>query len=162
MPLTRDTIVGHDPERLAFRFTMLNEGKLVPCQISDAAMDELAGAIGTEDSARQAQFFALRDNIEEIASELFEQLPPVEGYVVRIFTKHIKQRRPTVATDSTQEASPSLPQQPAADQNRLHVSPALARLPQAGDAQPDVGQQLDECTPTHLDGLGGDCQPTNL
>jgi hypothetical protein len=104
MPLTRDKVIGHDPKRLAFRFTMLNAEKLVPCQISDAAMDELAGAMGTEDSARQAQFFSLRDDIEEIASELFEQVPPVDGYVVRIFTKHVKQRRPAPAADGAQEA----------------------------------------------------------
>ena len=43
MPLTRDRIIGHDNERLAFRFTMLNAADTVECQISDAAMDELAG-----------------------------------------------------------------------------------------------------------------------
>ena len=52
MPLTRGQIVGHDTERLAFRFTMLNDGETVQCQISDAAMDELAGMQGTENTAR--------------------------------------------------------------------------------------------------------------
>ena len=47
MPLTRDKMIGHDLERLAFRFTMLGEGEVVSCQISDAAMDELAGMQGT-------------------------------------------------------------------------------------------------------------------
>jgi len=46
MPLTRDRIIGHDNERLAFRFTMLNAADTVECQISDAAMDELAGTKG--------------------------------------------------------------------------------------------------------------------
>ena len=41
MPLTRDRIIGHDNERLAFRFTMLNDTDTVECQISDAALDEL-------------------------------------------------------------------------------------------------------------------------
>ena len=58
MPLTRDRIIGHDNERFAFRFTMLNDGVTVECQISDAAMDELGGAKGTESMARQAQFLA--------------------------------------------------------------------------------------------------------
>ena len=53
MPLTRDRIIGHDNERLAFRFTMLNDADAVECQISDAAMDELAGTKGTESMARQ-------------------------------------------------------------------------------------------------------------
>ena len=48
MPLTRDRIIGHDSERLAFKFTMQNGGDTVDCQISDAAMDELAGVKGTE------------------------------------------------------------------------------------------------------------------
>src|ERR1700756_3576863 len=91
MSLTRDKIVGHDTERLAFKFTMLNEGKVVPCQISDAAMDELGSTAGTENSARQAQFVSLRDEIEAIVSDLFARSPRVDGYVIRIFTKHVKQ-----------------------------------------------------------------------
>ncbi|WP_082645901.1 DUF1488 family protein [Bradyrhizobium valentinum] len=90
MPLTRDRIVGHDNERLAFKFTMLNDGETVECQISDAAMDELGGVRGTESIARQAQFVALRDAVERIASDLFDRGPVVKGQVVRIFTKHIK------------------------------------------------------------------------
>ncbi|WP_198964200.1 DUF1488 family protein [Bradyrhizobium sp. Y36] len=89
MPLTRDRIIGHDLERLAFRFTMLNEGEAVHCQISDAAMDELAGMQGTESSARQAQFLSLRETIERIASEIYDEAPRVQGYVVRIFMRHL-------------------------------------------------------------------------
>ena len=48
MSLMRGKIIGHDRERLAFQFTMLNGESVVPCQISDAAMDELAGTAGTE------------------------------------------------------------------------------------------------------------------
>ena len=91
MALMRDKIVGHDDERMAFKFTMLDDGKVVQCQISDAALDELAGMRGTETSARQAQFLSLRDTIEKIASDLFSKAPPVDGYVVRIFAKHTRQ-----------------------------------------------------------------------
>lgn len=90
MPLTRDKIVGHDSERMVFKFTMLNDGKVVQCQISDAALDELAGMKSTASDARQAQFLSLRDTVEKIASDLFAQGPDVDGYVVRIFAKHIK------------------------------------------------------------------------
>ena len=89
MPLVRGKLIGHDRERLAFQFTRRTAGGLL-CQISDAAMDELAGTAGTESSARQAQFLSLRDDIEKIASDLFAQGPLVEGHVVRIFAKHIK------------------------------------------------------------------------
>jgi hypothetical protein len=90
MPLIRNKIVGYDDERLAFKFTMLNDGETVECQISDAAMDELAGVKGTESIARQAQFLALRDAVERIASDIYDEAPRVRGYVVRIFTKHIR------------------------------------------------------------------------
>jgi Protein of unknown function (DUF1488) len=90
MPLTRGQILGHDTERLAFRFTMLNDGETVQCQISDAAMDELAGMKGTENTARQAQFLSLRDTIERIASGLFDKAPTIRGHVIRIFTKHLR------------------------------------------------------------------------
>ncbi|WFU14977.1 DUF1488 family protein [Bradyrhizobium sp. CB3481] len=94
MPLTRDRIIGHDNERLAFRFTMLNNADTVECQISDAALDELGGVKGTESMARQAQFLALRDAVESIASEIFQKAPHVKGQVVRIFTKHVQKPLP--------------------------------------------------------------------
>ena len=91
MPLTRGKVLGYDLERLAFRFSMLNDGETVECQISDAAMDELAG-VGTLSTARQAQFMAHRDAIEQIASDLFDAGPTIKSAAVRIFTKHISNR----------------------------------------------------------------------
>jgi hypothetical protein len=89
MPLTRGKIIGHDSERLAFVFIMLNGDEPVECRISDAAMDELIGVKGTENSARQAQFLAHRDAIEKVASDLYDEKPAVKGAVLRIFTKHV-------------------------------------------------------------------------
>ena len=89
MPLMRGQIVGYDNERLAFAFTMLNDAETVQCQISDAAMDAVAGTKGTPSIARQAQFVAQRDAVERIASDLYDQAPRFKGYVVRIFTKHV-------------------------------------------------------------------------
>lgn len=93
MPLTRGRIVGHDNERLAFAFTMMNDGETVQCLISDAAMDDVAEVKGTLSVARQAQFVAHRDSIERIASDLFDKAPIMKGYVVRIFSKHIQGAR---------------------------------------------------------------------
>ena len=93
MPLRRGQIVGHDNKRLAFAFTMMSDGETVQCQISDAAMDELAKAKGTQSIARQAQFVTHRDTIERIASDLYDKAPRIKGYVVRIFTKHIQGAR---------------------------------------------------------------------
>ena len=106
MPLIRDRILGHDNERLAFRFTMLNGVDTVECQISDAAMDELGGTKGTESMARQAQFLALRDVVEGIASEIFDKGPCVKGQIVRIFTKHVQKRRPSLADPIATGAEP--------------------------------------------------------
>ena len=89
MPLIRGEIVGHDNERLAFKFTMLNAAVAVNCQISDAALDQLAGMKGTEGFARQAQFLSLRDTVERIASDLFDKNGRLDGSVVRIFTRHL-------------------------------------------------------------------------
>jgi hypothetical protein len=93
MPLTRGQIAEYDNGRLAFAFTMLNDGETVQCQISDAAMDELANAKGTPSIARQAQFVSHRDTIEQIASDLYDGAPRFKGYVVRIFTKHVRSAR---------------------------------------------------------------------
>lgn len=89
MPLTRGRIGGYDSERLAFGFTMMHGDQEIECQISDAAMDELAGTRGTPSLARQAQFIALRDAVEQIASDVFDSSPVVKGATIRIFTKHI-------------------------------------------------------------------------
>lgn len=68
---------------------MMHGDQEIECQISDAAMDELAGTRGTPSLARQAQFVALRDSIEMIASDIFDSGPVVRGATIRIFTKHI-------------------------------------------------------------------------
>ncbi|GKQ51144.1 DUF1488 family protein [Bradyrhizobium sp. Ce-3] len=93
MPLTRGRIGGYDSERLAFGFTMMHGDQEIECQISDAAMDELAGTRGTPSLARQAQFIALRDAIEMIASDIFDSGPFVKGATIRIFTKHVSKER---------------------------------------------------------------------
>jgi hypothetical protein len=89
MPLTRDQIVGYDDKRLAFRFTMLNAGEKIDCQISDGAMDELIGTKGSPYTIREAQFLEHRETIEGLASDLFDAAGALRRAVVRIFSKHI-------------------------------------------------------------------------
>ena len=114
MPLTRDRIIGHDIERLAFRFTMLNGVDTVECQISDAAMDILGGVKGTESIARQAQFLALRDAVEGVASDMFDRMSVVKGRIIRIFTKHVQKSPPLPAeriahvSEAGEDSAPSL------------------------------------------------------
>ena len=127
MPLTRDRILGHDNERLAFRFTMLHAADTVECQISDAAMDELAGTKGTESMARQAQFLALRDAVEGIASDMFDRVPVVKGRVIRIFNKHIRKPPSSLANPIATGAEP--------DTNRNVSARVVAQTRSASAAQ---------------------------
>jgi Protein of unknown function (DUF1488) len=90
MPLTRGEVLRFDVDRTAFEFTMLDiEGGKVRCQISGAAMDELAGTRGTPSAEREIQFMGLRDMIERIASEKFDRGGILKGAVVRVFVKDI-------------------------------------------------------------------------
>ena len=105
MPLISHEIEGHDEERHAFRFSMLNDDQVVMCQISDAALDELAGAKGTESSARMEQFLALREKIEQTASQLFDEKPVLRGAVIRIFSKHLAAKADTVSEGASGQSS---------------------------------------------------------
>ena len=87
MPLTRGKVVGYDLARMMFQFTMLTpDTGSVACEISSIAMDTIAGVIGTLPTERETQFLRLRDRIERIASDKFDQdnLQPV-----RIFAKKV-------------------------------------------------------------------------
>ncbi|SHN87802.1 DUF1488 family protein [Bradyrhizobium erythrophlei] len=105
MPLISHEIEGHDEERHAFRFSMLNDDQVVMCQISDAALDELAGAKGTESSARMEQFLALREKIEQAASQLFDEKPILRGAVIRIFSKHLTAKADIVSEGASGQSS---------------------------------------------------------
>ena len=105
MPLISHEIEGHDDERHAFRFFMLNDDQVVVYQISDAALDELAGAKGTESTARMEQFLALREKIEQTASRLFDEKPTIRGSVVRIFSKHVAAKSEVVGDSELGQSS---------------------------------------------------------
>jgi hypothetical protein len=90
MPLMRGKAVGYDVAKMTFRFTMLNEGETVKCEISSVAMDELGGKRGILSGDREAQFDNQRQAIEHIASNIFDDGVIVQGAIVRIFAKHIR------------------------------------------------------------------------
>ncbi len=89
MPLTRGQPLGYDNDRMVFKFTMLDDDEAVECQISGAAMDEVAGSKGTMPANREAQFLRFRDRIEHVANTLFDEKRVLKGAVLRIFSKHI-------------------------------------------------------------------------
>jgi hypothetical protein len=90
MPLTQGRTVDYNANRMMFEFTMLDDkAHVVGCEISSAAMDQIAGTRGTLPAEREAQFLHLRDRIERIASDLFDEMSMLGGKI-RIFYHHIR------------------------------------------------------------------------
>ena len=93
MPLERGHTIRYDVDRMTFEFTMIQKTKaqanIVSCKISSTAMDQLARTKGTMPSEREAQFMSMRDEIERIASDLFDTAgsKPVQ---IHIFHHHIR------------------------------------------------------------------------
>ena len=71
MPLQRGEVQGYDVNRMVVEFTMLNQGKVIFCAISTAAMDDLEGGRDVRPDQRVDQFMRLREAIEERASRKF-------------------------------------------------------------------------------------------
>jgi hypothetical protein len=83
MPLQRGEVRGYDFNRMTVEFTMLNQGKVILCSVSTAAMDDLEGRRDVKSGQRIDQFMRLREVIEERASRKF-------------FEEHAQADRPVV------------------------------------------------------------------
>jgi hypothetical protein len=94
MPIARGTITGFDAPRMTYHFTMVDGPRTIDCQISSAALDDLAGQRSKPPRVlnRDAQFLEFRDQIEKLASELFDRESSLK--LVRIFSKHIPKGGP--------------------------------------------------------------------
>jgi hypothetical protein len=92
MPLKRGRIIGYDPNRRAFEFTMIDRARvaIIECEISSAAMDQLADIRGAMPAERGSQFLHLRDTIERIASDLFDEGIATPSGMIRIFQHHLR------------------------------------------------------------------------
>ena len=93
MPLRRGEAIGYDADLMAFKFTMRNGENIVQCEISHAALSDLAcraGKAATRDLS--SEFEEHREFIEALASAQFDQTPTRETRLVRIFAKHIPNR----------------------------------------------------------------------
>jgi len=74
MPLQQGEVKGYDFNRSVVEFTMLNQGNVILCAISTAAMDDLEGRRDVKSDQRVDQFIRLREVIEERASlKFFEE-----------------------------------------------------------------------------------------
>ena len=101
MPLTRGEAVGYDADLMVFKFTMRNGEQIVQCQISNAALGDLAGRWRGAARDLPAEFEAHRELIEAIASEQFDQTSN-EGNEVgpHFFETHCEQHSAKVKTRS--------------------------------------------------------------
>ena len=80
MPLERGEVQSYNFDRMVVEFTLLNQGKVIFCAISTAAMDDLEGRRDVKADERVGQFMRLRDVIEERASrKFFEEQPRPTG-----------------------------------------------------------------------------------
>jgi hypothetical protein len=83
MPLQQGDVQGYDFNRSVVEFTMLNQGNVILCAISTAAMDDLEGRRNVRPDQRVDQFMRLRGVIEERASrKFFEEQARVDRPVV--------------------------------------------------------------------------------
>ena len=71
MPLERGEVQSYNFDRMVVEFTLLNQGKVILCAISTAAMDDLEGRHDVKADHRVDQFIRLREVIEERASRKF-------------------------------------------------------------------------------------------
>ena len=85
MPLQRGEVQGYDFDQMTVEFTILNQGKVIMCAISTAAMDNIEGTRDVRPDQRIDQFMRLRDVIEERASRKFfeEQVQADRPVVLR-------------------------------------------------------------------------------
>ena len=85
MSLQRGEVQRYDFDRMTVEFTMLNQGKVIMCAISTAAMDNIEGTRDVAPDQRIDQFMRLRDVIEERASRKFfeEQVQADRPLVLR-------------------------------------------------------------------------------
>jgi len=71
MTLQRGEVKDYDFDRMVVNFTMLNDGKVIRCAISSAAMDQLERRHNVTAAQRIEHFARLREIIEERASRRF-------------------------------------------------------------------------------------------
>ena len=83
MPLERGEVHSYNIDRMVVEFTLVNQGKVILCAISTAAMDDLEGRRDVRPDERVEQFMRLRDVIEERESrKLFEEQGQADRPVV--------------------------------------------------------------------------------
>ena len=71
MTLLRGEVQGYDVDRMIVQFTMINDGRVIQCAVSSAAMDAIEDGGDVKSDQRVDQFVRLRDVIEARATRRF-------------------------------------------------------------------------------------------
>ena len=71
MPLQQGQVLGYDFNRMVVEFTMLDGGRVIPCAVSTAALDDLECNTSVKAEGRVDQFVRLRTVVEERAAQKF-------------------------------------------------------------------------------------------
>jgi len=71
MSLQQGHILGYDFNRMVVEFTMLNQGRVICCAVSTAALDELERSAGVKADGRVDQFMRVRAVVEDRARDKF-------------------------------------------------------------------------------------------
>ena len=100
MPLTQGDIVRYDAGSLFYKFRMMNGLHAVDCEISSAALRDIVGGqwATLQILDREAQFLKYRDQIERIASDLYDAATLPKPSLVRIFAKHLPRDKSSLRT----------------------------------------------------------------
>ena len=61
MTLLRGEVQGYDVDRMIVQFTMINDGRVIQCAVSSAAMDAIEDGGDVKSDQRVDQFVRLRD-----------------------------------------------------------------------------------------------------
>ena len=76
MTLLRGEVQGYDVDRMIVQFTMINDGRVIQCAVSSAAMDAIEAGGNVKSDQRVDQFVRLRDVIEAQATRRFFENTP--------------------------------------------------------------------------------------
>ena len=93
MTFARGNIRGYDDDRMVLLFSMMDDGREVPCAVSAAAMDELEHVPRTPADRREEQFSRLRDRIEACAADFHQRSNAVGAATVLVRQDVPKQSR---------------------------------------------------------------------
>jgi hypothetical protein len=91
MPLQRGEVRGYDFDRMIVEFMMLNQGKVIMCAISTAAMDDIEGRRDVRPDQRVDQF--MRETGSDAGAYYMLEHTPEDVTVAEPLVARTRERR---------------------------------------------------------------------